>query len=125
MLDLQDAPDIKKKILLILQKISLSHIKKNQIFCFRSHGSKSRALARIWSLPRIWQQALKIKSGYCIEILAEKFDKLSEKNKTKVLIHELMHIPKTFSGSLLSHRGRNRRIDNKAVKKLYDLFNSR
>lgn len=125
MLDLNPAPDIKKKVLLILQKLSLSYIRKNYIFCFRSHGSKSRAHARIWSLPRIWQKALKIESGYCIEVLAERFDKLSDEQKTKVLIHELMHIPKTFSGSLLSHRGRGRRIGKKEVEKLYDLLTSR
>lgn len=125
MLVLQSAPDIKKKVLKILQKLSLAYIKKSKIFCFRSYGSKSKAHARIWSLPRIWQKALKVQAGYCIEVLAEKFDKLSEEEKTKILIHELMHIPKTFSGSVLSHRGRGRRIDRRMINKLYDLLNSR
>jgi len=125
MLDLRPAPDVKKKVSLILRKLSLSYIKQNQVFCFRSYGSKSRAYARIWSFPRIWQKALKAKPSYCIEVLSEKFDKLKDEEKTKVLIHEVMHIPKTFSGSILSHRGRGRRIDRKGVEKFYDLFVSR
>lgn len=104
----------------ILKKIDLPHIEIKQIVCFRSYGSTSKARARIWSLPRIWQKALKVKPHYCIEVLAEKFDKMSKVNQTKVLIHELLHIPKTFSGALLPHRGRGRvSIDAKAVNKLY------
>lgn len=125
MLDLRPAPDIKKKVLLILRKLSLSYVKQNSVFCFRSYGSKSRAYARIWSFPRIWQKALKVKPAYCIEVLSEKFDKLKEEQKTKILIHEIMHIPKTFSGSVLAHRGRGRRIDKRRVEKFYDLFISR
>jgi predicted metallopeptidase len=30
----------------------------------RGHGSKSKALARIWGLSRIWQKAFGIKSYY-------------------------------------------------------------
>ena len=115
--------DIQKRMKKILQKIDLPHIgAKNakRIVCFRSYGSSSRARARIWSLPRIWQKALKVKPHYCIEMLSEKFDKLSETDQTKVLIHELLHIPKTFSGALRPHRGRgNWKIDNRAVNKLY------
>ena len=116
----ESASDIKKKVGLLVKKLGISHIDPKRIICFRSFGSKSRARARIWSLPRIWQLALKVKPAYCIEILSEKFDKLSEDDKTKVLIHELLHIPKTFSGALLPHRGRGRiRIDMRVVNKLF------
>jgi len=111
---------IHKRIKRILQKVDFPHIKAKQIVCFRSYGSTSRARARIWSLPQIWQKALKVKPHYCIEVLEEKFDKLSEVDQTKVLIHELLHIPKTFSGALRPHRGRGRwRIDSRMVNQLY------
>lgn len=114
------ADDIKKRIKRILQKIDFPYIDGRRIVCFRSFGSKSRAYARIWSLPTIWQKALKVKSHYCIEVLAERFDKLDEERKTKVLIHELLHIPKTFSGAILPHRGRGRvRVDTRTVNRIY------
>lgn len=86
----------------------------------RGVGSTSRAIARIWSLPRPWQLALKIQPQYIIEVIAERFDKLKESDQNRTLIHELMHIPKTFSGALVSHRGRYHRINNQTVEKLYD-----
>ncbi len=122
-MDFNLAPDIKKRIVKILPKLPFNHIDSEKIVCFRSQGSKARAYARIWSLPTIWQKALKIKPHYCIEVISEKFDHLSEENQTKILIHELMHIPKTFSGALLPHRGRGRvKIDNRTVNKLFNIF---
>lgn len=109
------APDIQKQIIFLINKLSLNHISSKRVFCFRSSGSKSRAKARIWSLPRIWQKALKAKPGYCLEVISEKYDKLSDGEQKQILIHELLHIPKTFSGSLLPHRDkRGERIDSKA-----------
>lgn len=98
------APDVKRQTCLLAKKLSLNYISSGRIFCFRSFGSKSRATARIWSLPRIWQKALKTKPGYCIEVISERFDKMTVGEKEKVLIHELKHIPKNFSGALLGHR---------------------
>ncbi len=113
------APDIKKDIQKIVKKLQFDHICATQISCFRSSSSTSKAFARIWSMPNIWQKALKIKPHYCIEVLSEKFDRLNKKQKTKVLIHELLHIPKNFSGALLGHRSRGRRIDMRIVNKLF------
>lgn len=97
------APDIEKEIKSLIVRLKLEHLSPERIFCFRSLGSTSRARARIWSLPRIWQQALQTKPAYCVEILSEKFDRLSPSDQEKILLHELMHIPKNFSGSLLPH----------------------
>jgi predicted metallopeptidase len=123
-MDFEKARDVKNRVKKILQRIDFPYIDERRIVCYRSFGSKSRARARIWSLPRIWQNALNVKPHYVIEVLSEKFDKLGENDKNKVLIHELLHIPRTFSGALLPHRGRGKlRIDNRLVEKLFKKFN--
>ena len=114
------ATDVKKRLSKIQSKLKLPHIEINRIISFRSYGSRSRARARIWAFPKIWQLALDLPPYYCIEVLSEKFDQLSENNKTRVLIHELMHIPKNFSGALLPHRGRGKvKINYLAVETLF------
>ncbi len=118
-MDWKLAPELQKRVEKLAKALEFSHIDSKRVIAFRSFGSKSRARARIWSFPRIWQKALKVKPHYCLEVLSEKFDKLSKEDQDRILIHELLHIPKNFSGALLSHRGRNRRIDNRAVEKLF------
>jgi predicted metallopeptidase len=119
-MDWHKAPDLQQEVSFLVKKLDFSHIDARRIIVFKSTGSKSKARARIWSFPRIWQQALHLKPHYCIEVISEKFDLLSKSERTKILIHELLHIPKTFSGSLLPHRGRGKiKIDAKTVEKYY------
>lgn len=120
------APDIKRRVDSIIKTLQMAHIDAKKIVCFRSNGSKSRARARIYSFPRIWQLALSIKPHYVIEVLSEKFDKLKYDDQDRVLIHELLHIPKNFSGALLPHRGRGKRkIDYRTIESLYKQFKSK
>lgn len=114
----RQAPDIEKRIKKLVKDLEFNHIVDRRIFCFRSFGSSSRAKARIWSLPRIWQKALGQTPAYCVEVLAEKFDKLSEDEKTQILIHELLHVPKNFSGTLLPHYRRRRGLSHQLFKSL-------
>lgn len=109
-LEWEEAPDVKKNIVRILNILDFPHIDSSRIYCYRTQGSKSRAYARIWTMPKIFQQALSIEPAYVIEVLSKYFDRLSQDEKDKVLIHELLHIPKNFSGALLPHRGRNRHL---------------
>ena len=125
-MDFELAPDIQQQMDKILAKIDLEFVDPKRIVCFRSFGSKSRAIARIWSLPRIWQIALKTKAHYCVEVITHHFDKLSQDNKTKVLIHELLHIPKNFSGALLPHRARFKTgINRNNIERLFRQFKDR
>ena len=103
------APDISSRVNFLILNLSFSNILPGRVFCFRSIGSTSRATARIWSLPRIWQQALSTAPGYCLEVISERFNRLNPDEQEKVLIHELLHIPKSFSGSLVPHRTAHRR----------------
>ena len=109
-LEWEDAKEIKKDIVSILKVLDLPHIDSTRIYCFRSHGSTSRSYARIWSFPKIFQYALNVKPAYVIEVLEKHFDRLNEDEQKKVLIHELLHIPKNFSGALLPHRTRGRHL---------------
>ena len=118
-MELQFAPDVQKRIKTIVKHIDLPYIKAKRIVCFRSYKSKSRARARIWSFPRIWQMALKIEPHYVIEVLSEKFDHLKYDDQTKILIHELMHIPHSFGGGFRSHRPH---VTRKKVERMYKQF---
>lgn len=103
----------------IISRLELSHIDPERVFCYRTTGSKAHAYARIWSFPRIFQDALSIEPSYVMEIISERFDRLNEENKKKVIIHELLHIPKNFSGSLLPHKYGHTQIE-KEVDVLYE-----
>lgn len=121
-MQLVEAPDIKAIIKDVLPHLPFNYIDAQKISCMRSFGATSRARARIWSFPRIWQLALKHPPHYVIEVLSQHFDHLQEADKIKILIHELMHIPKNFSGALVPHRGRHKRIDSRAVERLFQTY---
>ncbi len=118
-MDFNSAPDVEVLLKKIMDRLEWVHLKPPQIYCVRSEGSKARAYARIWGLSRIFQIAAGYKPTYVIEVLSKYYDKLPEEEKVRVLIHELMHIPKTFSGALLSHHGRYHKINNREVEKIY------
>ncbi|MFH1447288.1 MAG: putative metallopeptidase, partial [Candidatus Micrarchaeota archaeon] len=99
----------------LLPYVDFPHINSYRLIYMRSKGSKARAYARIWSMPRIWQEALEIKAYYIIEVLSEYFDGLNQIEKEKVVLHELLHIPKTFSGALVPHTCFGRKINEKRV----------
>ena len=119
------APDVQKRMAIILEKLQqdFPQVKAENIVCMRSSKAKARAYARIWSLPKIWQSALGVEPHYVIEVLSQHFDKQSDEEKDKTLIHELMHIPKTFSGAIRGHSSSYHRIDHKSVETLYRKMN--
>ncbi|MBD3155110.1 MAG: metallopeptidase [Candidatus Aenigmarchaeota archaeon] len=125
MLKFERAYDIQTRVNRILSVLDFPHIRRNRVICMRSQGSKSKATARIWSMPRIWQKALGIKSHYVIEVISERFDKLNKEDQERTLIHEIMHIPKTFSGALVPHKCFGKKIDRKSVEKMYKEYKSK
>lgn len=99
------APDVSELVSRIIDKLGFTHIPKNRVYCYRSYGSKARnVIARVHSLPHIWQQALSEPAYYAVEVLAEQYDQLPYDEKQKTLIHELLHIPKTFGGGFRYHK---------------------
>ena len=51
---------------------------------------------------------MEIEPAYVIEVISGYFDKLSVQEQDKVILHELMHIPKNFSGALVPHTHRRK-----------------
>lgn len=106
--DWQKAPDIRQRALELVTALKMDSVLFERLFFYRSHGSKSRAYARTWGLPRLWQHALEVEPAYIIEVISRYFDELSRRDQDKVLLHELTHIPKNFSGALVPHTHRRR-----------------
>lgn len=123
-MDWEKAPDVTLAVQEIIDTLDLSYLQTDRIFCYRTQGSKARAYARCWAFPKIFQQALDQKPAYVIEVLSKYYDKLSDEEKKKVLIHELLHIPKNFSGALVPHTTRHRKMHTE-VNKLLKLFKSK
>jgi predicted metallopeptidase len=114
----EKAPEIKMQVEALIEALEFTHIKPEFIHCIRSFDANTRAYARIWGMAKLFKEVAGIDPHYIIEVNAKKFDKLPEREKMKTLIHELMHIPKTFSGALLSHRGPHHAINDREVEKI-------
>lgn len=119
-----DAPDIKDLVLdLLSDSDETSKILVDRLFFFRSINSKTRSYARIWGLSKLWQRVLKVKPTYIIEVISEYFDSLPILEKKKVLLHEIAHIPKNFSGALVPHiRKRGKRNFEDKVEALIAMY---
>lgn len=105
----ETSPGIFLRVKHLISECALSYIAQDRVFCVESEGSTSRAYARIWGLPRIWQDTLKIGPAYVLEV-THRYQKLSAQDQDHVLLHELAHIPKNFSGALLGHNGLPQRV---------------
>jgi predicted metallopeptidase len=118
-----EAPDVKKLVDEIVDSLDLFHIVPQFLYCYRSRGSESkRIIARIHGLGKMWQEALRRPPTYVIEVISEQYDKLSREEKERTLIHELLHIPKGFSGGFRPHKGY---IDKTKIERLHQLLQKR
>lgn len=115
-LDWGFAPDVKSDIEDIVSTLGMEHIRMDRVFFYRTEGSKARAYARTWMMPKIFQEALGVEPAYVIEVISKYYDPLPDAEQKEVLIHELLHIPKNFSGALVPHSGRNRHLHVDARK---------
>jgi predicted metallopeptidase len=120
-MDVEPAPDVERVVKDLVDVLSYGHINEFRLICMRSSNATANAYARIWNLPDIWQKALNVGTFYIIEVLSQHYDSLSQEKKEKVIIHELLHIPKTFSGALRPHGGRIP-INGRSVDKLHKIY---
>lgn len=98
-----EAADIQKRALKLVTDLSMDWILFERIYFYRSFDSKARAYARTWGLPKLWQRSLEVEPAYIVEVLSEHFDKLDTVHQDKIILHELTHIPRNFSGALVAH----------------------
>ncbi len=118
-----EAPDVKMLAEEIIDRLELSYVVSNCVHCYRSRGSKSkRIIARIHGLGKIWQKALGLPPEYIIEVLSERYDRLTQEDKEKTMIHELLHIPKGFKGGFRPHKGY---ISRRRVESLHKEYTKR
>ncbi|MFA5993232.1 MAG: putative metallopeptidase [Candidatus Pacearchaeota archaeon] len=102
-----------------ISKLLFPHVKLDRVKCFRSKGSSSsRTIARCHTIGKLMQKTIGCEPHYALEFISERFDKMSEEQKTKVIIHELMHIPFTFGGGFKHHDW----VCDSNIDKLYRTF---
>jgi len=97
------APDLQARMEEIVRLLGMEWVDLNRVRCFRSYGSSTkRTIARCHTIGKLMQKAMNVPAWYAIEFL-EKFGKMSKSDQDKVIIHELMHIPKSFGGGFRQH----------------------
>ena len=121
----EPAPDVAELVDTLVRVLEFEHIDPARVHCRRSTGSTSDAYARIWELPSIWIDALGVSPQYVIEVLAQHYDELDDGEKEKIVIHELLHIPRTFSGALRNHRGQGEPINGRTVNRYHREYRRR
>lgn len=123
MIEYFDAPDIKKRVVQIIDLLHFDHADPDRIHCIRSRGSRSkRTIARIHGLGKIWQQAMDMEPTYVIEVIHELFDYYPDIAQDKTLIHEIMHIPQGFKGGFRHHKNH---VTNENVDTWYKRYHQR
>ena len=117
------SPELDKELEKIISKLEMRHIDISRVKCVKSYGSKARqTIARCYGLSKIWQQILGIDAHYIIELISERYNKLSEDEKEKVLIHELLHIPFNMGGGFKHHKNY---VTERNVEKLHEKYRQR
>jgi predicted metallopeptidase len=114
------APDIQKVAEEVVGMLEWAHVRLEHVAFLRSTGSKARmTIARCHALGKAMQIGMGRKKGfYLIEVISEKFDKLPVEEQVKVIIHELMHIPKSFGGGFIHHD----KVHEKSVEQVYNHY---
>lgn len=99
------SPEWTKMTYNLIDELQFQHIPKERITVFKSQGSSSRrVIARIHTMPKIIQMGTQQPPFYAIELISERFDRQSEDEQIKTLIHELLHVPHNFNGGFRGHK---------------------
>jgi predicted metallopeptidase len=105
MIEYHLAPDLRERVMDIIELLRFHHINQRNLHFVRSRGSTSkRTIARIHGLGRVWQRAMGLEPAYIIEVISERFDNLNLREQDRVLVHELLHVPQAFRGGFRHHK---------------------
>ncbi len=98
------AGDVQERFEDIVRTLDLRYIDPEKVVCIRSFGSSARrVIARCHGMSKALQVAMQVKAFYALEFISERFDRLSADDQANVIIHEMMHIPKSFGGGFRFH----------------------
>ncbi len=116
----KQAPDVQEIAKEIVYSLDWDHIFLEHVAFIRSFGSTARrTIARCHALGKAMQIGMGRKKGfYLIEVISEKYDKLPEDEQVRVIIHELMHIPKSFGGGFIHHD----KVHERSVEQVYQHY---
>ncbi len=104
----------------IARCIGLGFFDLERVTVVESAGSKSRRIiARIHTMGKVMQLGMNQKPFYVIELITEHFNRQSEEEKTKTIIHELLHIPHSFGGGFRHHKGF---VNSRTVEEAFKRF---
>jgi len=114
------APDVQELARELVEELCWRHILLENVAFIRSKGSSARrTIARCHAMGKAMQVGMGRKKGfYLVEVISEKFDKLSKEDQIKTIIHELMHIPKSFGGGFIHHNI----VHEEAVDRVYESY---
>ncbi len=88
---------------ILLEDCKVARFDASRIRVVVSYGSRSGAAARVWGLPRVFQAAFGLEPLYVVEFIGEKVARLTPRERLDLLLHELAHIPSSFTGGLRPH----------------------
>jgi predicted metallopeptidase len=110
------SPELQELIARVVDVLGLRYIDAGRVYVVFSTGSRSTAYARIWGLPRPFVELGICRPSYVVEIVSENILTLrSCQDIVEVIVHELLHIPRSFSGGLRSHGSWSKRSNIRRV----------
>ncbi|MEW6063035.1 MAG: putative metallopeptidase [Nanoarchaeota archaeon] len=113
------ADDIKERARLIADRFMFGHIDFNRVHCYR-YTSKTKTVAKIIGFFKTLQLVHPEIQPYYVVVFNEyNFLKQSREEQDTTILHELLHIPKTFSGEYgkIAHH-KIREMSKRAFRKI-------
>ena len=119
MVDYIEADDLKQRAKFLAEKHKLAWVDFDRVHFYR-YFSDTRTAAKCSGFSKVLQLPKSHMQPYYVIVFNERHfnDKMNQQEKDNTIIHELLHIPKNFSGefSSMGHR-KVYRIANELSKK--------